>query len=195
MDIDGLCKAAFDDDAVTVVKALRQGVDPNQAHPNSGKTPLSIASSRGALAAATALLEAGADPNQKLRWQSSMSTANWSGRTALMLSSTAEMVTLLVKHGARIDEKDVNGWSAVAHAANLGRRGALEALAVLGSDLNIEVKKGTKRIGLVELIDLEISEFGARPDAESNAEIQTILDDLRAMRGICLRRPGNGERS
>ena len=70
---------------------------------------------------------AGMDANAKLR--------GGKGKTLLMQAGSGALAGALIKAGARIDEVDGDGWSALAHAINSGRRDWIMEMMLGGSDI------------------------------------------------------------
>jgi ankyrin repeat protein len=109
--------------------ALRLLLD-KKANPNlkanDGSTPLNEAVTYNRLGAATLLLERGADAN----------LADANGTTALMIvaegngyiKSTAELISLLLAHGAKKDLMDGQGRTAIGRATAAKNAAAMEAL-------------------------------------------------------------------
>jgi ankyrin repeat protein len=100
-----------------------------------GNTPLINAVRFGFVDLATVLLEHKADPNQT-------NLGNW---TALMYAAwddSPAMVTVLVKHGARLDALDNNGLTPLAIASQNAKIKSAEALVAAGADVNSPVAKG-----------------------------------------------------
>jgi quinoprotein dehydrogenase-associated probable ABC transporter substrate-binding protein len=109
------------------------------AHPDSkdgeGNTPLINAVRFGFVDLATVLLDHNADPNQT-------NLGHW---TALMYAAwddSPEMVTVLAKHGAKLDAVDNDGLTPLAIASQNAKIKAAEALVTAGADVNSPVAKG-----------------------------------------------------
>lgn len=119
--------AAAKDDADAVRRIVTQlNVNPNVTL-DGGSTPLHNACRGGALAAAKALLDLGADTN--LRY-TDLSTSGEVEvfRTVLMYAGSAAVVELLLKYGADPNQKDAAGYTPLMQAA---KRRDLEAIELL----------------------------------------------------------------
>ena len=122
-----LYNAIVADDIDAVYKALEDGADPNWEFglaykSQEGYTPLMAAAHRGRLAAATALLRAGADPNH----------VNTGGDAALFwaIDGGVEMTQLFVRYGASLDAACPRGWTPLSYAVAKGKYGATEEKGV-----------------------------------------------------------------
>ncbi len=97
-----------------------------------GSSPLYYAAAAGDAEIARALLENGADPNRKMM-VIGMFPASPIGAA---ISGSGDVITLLAKHGAALDEKDPNGLDLVSSATLAHRADAVRALAKAGVDVN-----------------------------------------------------------
>jgi len=94
-----LFDAAFEDDADAVRRLVAAGV-PISADPNHGNTALRSACQGRATGALRALLECGADPNERITYRSDVDGRIEEGFTPLMYAHYPEAIDLLVKFGA-----------------------------------------------------------------------------------------------
>jgi len=122
-----LYNAIVADDVDAVYAALEAGADPGFEFGGAyrspeGYTPLMAAAHRGRLAAATALLRAGADPNHV--------TAGGDAALFWAVDGGVAMVQLFVRHGATLDAVSPKGWTALQYAVAKGKYGATEEKGV-----------------------------------------------------------------
>ncbi len=107
----------------------RLGRPAAEARDAFGRTALSHAAAAGSLAAAAALLEAGAD----------VQAVDSSGTSALMLAAqrpSAEMVTFLLQRGADARASDADGRTPLFYAARANRTQPMLALLQAGAALD-----------------------------------------------------------
>ena len=113
--------AASNGSAALLETLLAAGADPDRALP-SGETPLMTASRTGNPAAVQALLDRGADPH---------ATEHTYGQTALMWAVAqqhAEVVRVLLKSGARVDDRSRAYPQVVSSSGNADPSGVFEVL-------------------------------------------------------------------
>ena len=130
-----LVAAAFKDDLEAVKELLFGGVDVNEVDKDVDATALAEAVARGNLEIVYALIEAGADVNQR----------NSAGLTALMFlteNSSAEVVRALIKAGAKVNLTDDEGETALMKAASLEESAALLVLLEEKARVNVRNKSG-----------------------------------------------------
>jgi len=82
------------------------------------------------------LLVAGADVNEPL-------AAYINPLVAASESGNPEAIHLLLDHGARIDQRDENGWTALMYAAGAGQRESVRVLLSSGADVHAVGRRGT----------------------------------------------------
>lgn len=122
-----LYNAIVSDDVDAVYAALDAGADPGfefgaAYRSPEGYTPLMAAAHRGRLAAATALLRAGADPNHV--------TAGGDAALFWAVDGGVDMIQLFVRHGVALDAVSPKGWTALQYAVAKGKYGATEEKGV-----------------------------------------------------------------
>lgn len=163
-----LLEAAKLGHAGLIDQLLQAGAAPDSADAD-GQTPLMLVAGNGSLAGAEALVAAGADVNAVERW---------TGQTALMWAAAgrhAAVVDLLVRHGARVDERATHfDWSSqitseprgqyrpaggltpLLFAARSGCLGCVQTLLQAGADPNLPTPEGVTPL----LTAIESAEFG-----------------------------------
>jgi ankyrin repeat protein len=119
-------------------------------------SPLAVAAALGDANVVDLLLEWGANPNRKDRNL---------GRTALMYAAGAELdkqtmtalnsawahppkdrftkLFFLLQHGARINERDNNGWTSLMYATAIGDAASVQTLLEAGADYSLTANDGT----------------------------------------------------
>ncbi|HEV2722715.1 MAG TPA: ankyrin repeat domain-containing protein [Thermoanaerobaculia bacterium] len=108
-DDSALISAARSGDAAAVTRLVKGGADPNERAGVNGWPALMHAVHKHQLATAAALLDGGANPN----------AADPNGLTPLMMAAGyghADMVRLLVAHGANVRLADHHGATALDYA-------------------------------------------------------------------------------
>jgi uncharacterized protein len=181
MEDFALFDAAFGNDCQRIADAVGRGADPNEVHPQSGSTPLSVACESGSEEAVNALLHAGADPCKTFSWRSRVSGAECSNRTALMSASTPAIVRLLVAKGADVNSVDQYGWSALVHAVDMVYIDVFVALREAGASLNVAVRRGQEMLSLAGFIEEKITHLKELGHPRPNAKLSGMLHDLGRM--------------
>ena len=103
-----------------------------------GSSPLYYAAASGDAAIVQALLENGADPNRKMMVLGMFPVSPLNAA----LTGSAEVIPILAKHGASLDEKDPDGLNLVATATLTHRPDVVRALAKAGANVNSVDKFG-----------------------------------------------------
>ncbi|MDB0529562.1 ankyrin repeat domain-containing protein [Ralstonia solanacearum] len=126
-----------------VEQVIQAGADPNNAGPSDMPLPpLEVALSNNKYAAAMVLLRSGARGDY---------TLEGSGATALMTlafnrstdqGQAADMVRVLIEHGAKLNAQDSTGNTALHLAARMGNGAVLRSLLRRGADRCIKNAKG-----------------------------------------------------
>lgn len=136
-----LAAAAFmGSDALSEV-LLKAGADPN-AVDGTGKAPICYAAGRGFPAVVRMLLDRGVDPNR--HYGNDLTALMWAAGYSEE-AGTADMdeiLKLLIARGARIDDTDNRGRTALMIAASLGHTGVADILLGGGADARLRDKSG-----------------------------------------------------
>ncbi len=124
-----LHSAASGTGSKTVAWLLKQGLDPNWVS-SSGFTPLASSTYKGNIEATRLLLNAGSNPNRRLKK---------TGSTILMGAASkdsAKMVRLLVRSGAMVNVRNKKRMTALSFAAAKGNNNSVRALLKSGAHIN-----------------------------------------------------------
>lgn len=145
----------------------------------TGKNPLMFAAMKGDVGRAKFLLEQGANPNE----------TDMNGISVVMYATQAEnpepILQLLVEKGAKLEEKNQQGSTALASASDSGNVKAVRALCAAGANVNTVDNDGstplisvitniqlikTPNENVKEIVDILLSK-GANPDIADNKGI------------------------
>jgi rhodanese-related sulfurtransferase len=110
-------------------------VDRLHARIDNGMSPLMLAALKGERARVEELLVLGADPNH----------VNDDDHHALWFACVhgdPELVSLLIAHGAHVDNQNVNGATCAIYTASPGKLDVLKRLVEAGADLDKETSGG-----------------------------------------------------
>ncbi|UCH35115.1 MAG: ankyrin repeat domain-containing protein [Armatimonadota bacterium] len=113
---------------------LEAGMDPDTRAGEVGRTVLGAATEGGHADVVRALLEAGADANQK----------DWLGRTPLIIvaeTDHADLVPMLVGAGADLDVEYAD-YPLLTYAVTYGYADVVRALIEAGADVNVKDRAG-----------------------------------------------------
>lgn len=125
-----LFASASSGDAVVLSYLLKKGLHPD-IHDQYGTTPLMEACRFGRAKCARQLVLAGADVNAKDKEK----------RTVLMYASdgaaSSKVVELLIANGAKADERDAHGCTALMRAASRGNIAVVRALLQARAKVNV----------------------------------------------------------
>lgn len=128
-----LAAAAFAGRDEVVQLLLDHRVDPN-AEDDTGKSAICYGAGRGFPAVVRQLLNAGVDPNR--RYGNELTALMWAAGYSDEAGTrdAAEILTLLLDRGARLDDKDNRGRTALMIAASLGHSSAVDVLVARGAN-------------------------------------------------------------
>ncbi len=120
---------------------LEHGADP-KAVDATGKAPICYAGGRGFTNVVRLLLEHGVDVNT--RYGNDLTALMWAAghADAAGTHDVRDLMTLLIDRGAKLDEQDNRGRSALMIAAGLGHATAIELLLARGADKSLRDHDG-----------------------------------------------------
>lgn len=131
-ETEELYNAIVKNDIKLVYKKIEEGADVNFVFGRAyrcpdGYTPLMVASHRGRLECAKALLRAGADPNY----------TNGAADLTLFwaIDGGVEMIKLLLDYGVDLDAQTPKGWTPLSYAKAKGKYGATEEKGIYPEDV------------------------------------------------------------
>ena len=133
--------AAYTGNSELVALLLAKGADP-KALDATGKTAIVYAAGRGFAPVVKLLLDHSIDVNARLA--SNLTALMWAAGHSdeAGAADVKETIELLILRGARVDNVDDRGRTALMTAAVLGRTTAVEALIKAGADVSLKDKSG-----------------------------------------------------
>ena len=136
-----LSAAAYTGNSQLVALLLAKGADP-KALDATGKTAIVYAAGRGYAPVVKLLLDHGIDVNA--RFASDLTVLMWAAGHSdeAGAADVKETIELLISRGARVDDVDDRGRTALMTAAVLGRTTAIETLMKAGADVSLKDKSG-----------------------------------------------------
>lgn len=120
---------------------LDKGADPKKADA-TGKAPICYAVGRGYANVARVLLDHSIDVNT--RYGNDLTALMWAAghEDAAGSSDVADVLALLIERGARLNDQDNRGRTALMIAASLGHERAVDVLLAKGADKGLRDKTG-----------------------------------------------------
>src|SRR6185437_291026 len=151
--ITALSAAAYMGSLPIVQFLMEKGADPKVID-TTQKTAIVYAAARGFFPVVRLLLDHGIDVNAK--YGNDLTALMWAaGYSAEAgVSDVAEVMTLLIERGARLDEQDNRGRTALMIAAELGHTPAVDLLLAHGADKSLKDKQGKTAGDLTSLTEL-----------------------------------------
>lgn len=142
-----LIVAAFNGHERIVWMLLERKTDPNFAD-NTGKSAMVYAAARGFTAIVERLLTAGVDANR--RYGNDLTALMWAAGHSNDVPETdgVKTVALLHSHGARLDDADDRGRTALMIAAEVGRPAVIKFLLRRGAKAELKDKAGLSALDL-----------------------------------------------
>lgn len=133
--------AAYTGNTKLVAALLAKGADL-RALDSTGKSAIIYAAGRGFAPVVAQLLDAGADVNA--RYGNDLTALMWAAGHSdeAGAADVKETIELLIGRGARLDDADDRGRTALMTAAQLNHATALDALLSAGADLTLKDKSG-----------------------------------------------------
>ena len=141
--------AAFNGSERIVNLLLEKGADPNAAD-NTGKSAIVYATARGFAKIAERLLKAGVDVNA--RYGNGLTALMWAAGHANDVPDADGLKTtqLLLAQGARLDDVDNRGRSALMMAAELGHTHIIKLLLAQGATSDLKDHEGKTAADLAD---------------------------------------------
>ena len=160
--ITPLAAAAYMGSEPIVELLIEKGADPN-AVDNTQKTAIVYAAGKGFSGIVRLLLDHGVDVNA--RYGHDLTALMWTaGYTAEAgVNDVVKVLTLLVERGARLDDQDDRGRTALMIAAELNHEAAVDLLLGRGADKTLRDKQGKTAGDLTSLTALR-EKLAANPN-------------------------------
>jgi ankyrin repeat protein len=182
----------WDCGAGAVPELVRKGADLSYCDPNTGRTALYAATIANRPRAVEALLQHGANPNQRFTYRSPVDGRIEADRVALHYAHSVEVAAALIKAGADVNAADVAGTTPLMRAAFHGHTAVVQALLAAGAFplARQQKRRGRKSHTARELAESKIEFWrGAICDKNREAaerrlrcyeEVRDILNDAES---------------
>src|SRR5581483_11237407 len=160
--ITPLAAAAYMGSAPIVEFLIEKGADPKTVD-QTGKSAIVYAAGRGFPAVVRLLLDHGVDVNA--RYGNDLTTLMWAAGYSdeAGVKDVVEVMTMLLDRGARIDDTDNRGRTALMIAAELNHAVAVDLLLARGADKTLKDKEGKRASDLTSLTALR-DKLAANPN-------------------------------
>ncbi len=123
----------WDCGAEAVPNLVLKGIDLGYCDPNTGQTPLYAATMANRARTVQALLENGADPNQRFTYRSPVDRRIEADRVALHYAYSTEVAAALIKAGGDVNAADAAGTTPLMCAAFRGPSAVVRLLLANGA--------------------------------------------------------------
>jgi hypothetical protein len=157
--------------AEAVPELVRKGADLSYCDPHTGRTALFAATMANRPRAVEALLQNGANPNQRFTYRSPVDGSTEADRVALHYAHSVDVATALINAGADVNAADVSGTMPLMRAAFHGHIAVVRALLVAGASplARQHKRRGRKSRTARELADSKV-EFWRGAICDKNRE-------------------------
>ena len=161
----------WDSGAEAVPELVRKGADLSYCDPNMGRTALYAATIANRPRAVEALLQHGANPNQRFTYRSPVDGRIEADRVALHYAHSVEVAAALIKAGADVNAADVAGTTPLMRAAFHGHIAVVRALLAAGASslARQQKRRGRKSHTARELAESKV-EFWRGAICDKNRE-------------------------
>jgi ankyrin repeat protein len=149
---ESLKDAAIDGNLKQVQQLIAMGADVN-AVAACNRTAMSLAIQMGKIPVINALLDAGANPNLPDETDDGLDANSplMEAASTFFATNRGEMVRLLIKRGANLNQQDADGRTPLMHALGYSDMDVIETLIKAGADLDIRDKEGNTALMKAEL--------------------------------------------
>lgn len=162
----------WDCGAEAIPELVRKGADLSFRDPNTGRTALYAATMSNRVRAIEALLQHGANPNQRFTYRSPVDGRVEDDRVALHYASSGDAAAVLIRAGADVSVVDASGTTPLMCAAFHGHIAVVKALLTAGAmPLACQQKRrGRKAHTARELAESKV-EFFREAICDKNREV------------------------
>ena len=122
-----------DSGAEAIPELVRKGADLSYCDPDTGRTALYAATIRDCARVVEALLQNGANPNQRFTYRSPVDGRIEVDHVALHYAHSAGVVSALIKAGADVNAADIAGTTPLMRAAFHGHIAVVRELLLAGA--------------------------------------------------------------